>query len=74
MIVPVDYQLARRRGKSVMCTLPMSNTFLFTIVPFSFFLVLAAKQAALDVLNQVLEFDVARLLHHFDRFISHKAE
>jgi hypothetical protein len=37
-------------------------------------LVLAAKQGALDVLNQILEFDVARLLHHFDRFLSHKAE
>ena len=44
---------------------------LFTI---SFFYVLAAKQGALDVLNQILEFDVARLLHHFDRFLSHKAE
>jgi len=33
-----------------------------------------AKQEAMDVLNQILEFDVARLLHHFDRFLSHKAE
>jgi hypothetical protein len=48
--------------------LPISNILL------TLFFFLAAKQGALDVLNQVLEFDVARLLHHFDRFISHKAE
>jgi hypothetical protein len=46
---------------------------LFTLFSF-LFLALAAKQGAMDVLNQILEFDVARLLHHFDRFLSHKAE
>ncbi|KAI0284128.1 hypothetical protein BC826DRAFT_167549 [Russula brevipes] len=31
-----------------------------------------AKQDALDVMAQILEFDVARMLQHFDRFLSHR--
>jgi len=31
-----------------------------------------AKQDALDVVAQILEFDVARMLQHFDRFLSNR--
>jgi len=33
-----------------------------------------AKEGVFNVLGQILEYDVARLLHHFDRFLSYKAE
>jgi hypothetical protein len=35
----------------------------------AFFFILTAKEGAMDVLGQILEFDVARLLHHFERFV-----
>ena len=55
---------------AVMCALwvclsnlPILNSF--------FFFILAAKEGALDVLGQILEFDVSRLLHHFERFVGY---
>lgn len=79
----VDYQLARRKGKlfssdvSVACydclnfssQSSWSRAFQLANIERFFFFILTAKEGAMDVLGQILEFDVARLLHHFERFV-----
>ena len=77
----VDYQLARRKGKLYFSD--VSIDMIASISPLNhrghvhsgspilnpFFFILTAKEGAMDVLGQILEFDVARLLHHFERFV-----